>query len=268
MEGCGSDEEEPCETIIADDIFSGIPTVSKNEIRKRRRILVYNDGESGGSELEKERERLLQSKSPTPSNRSVDDENQYDQWNNEHSILSNDDIIDDSYIRDLNEKPGPKSKKQSTHLYNALKAKALLESAIVIPARKKKKRRVIDSDDEYSSNALNQPIASVDDIGLVPDDNNIQTPLNVSIERSSFVYVKKEEDDIDSKPVIITFPLKNEIIDEGANNNAVHEPAFVKVEPLSRIKTQIKTGKHSTNNNRRSHKKKEPKDIFGISLNA
>lgn len=267
-----SGEEEPCETIIADEIVSETPskdTISKNEIRKRRRILVYNDGESEGSELEEARERLLQSKSPTPSNHSVElrhDENQCDLLNNEHSSLSNDDTVDDNYIRDPNEKPGPKSKKQSTHLYNALKAKALLESAIVIPARKKKKKRVIDSDDEYSINALNQPIASVDDIGLIPEDNNIQTPFNVSIEfeqKSSFVYVKKE-DDVDSKPSITTFPLKNEIYDERANNNVVHEPAFVKVEPLSRNKILLK----SANNNRRSLRKKEPKDIFGISLNA
>lgn len=270
----GSGEEQPCETIIADEIVCENPskdTISKNEIRKRRRILVYNDGDSEASELGEERERLLQSKSPTPTNRSVElrnDENQYDQLNNEHSNLSNDDIIDENYIRVPNEKPGPKSKKQSTHLYNALKAKALLESAIVIPARKKKKKRVIDSDDEYSSTALNKPIASVDDIGLIPEDNDIQTPFNVSIEfgkKSSFVYVKKE-DDVDSIPVITTFPLKSEINDQRVN--VIHEPAFVKVEPLSRNRAQPKNEKHNANNNRRSHNKNEPRDIFGISLNA
>lgn len=275
----GSDENEPCEMIISDEIVTELSakvTIPKNEKRKRRRILVYNDGESESSELEEERERLLQSKSPTPSNHSSaeseENENHHDRLINEHANLSNDDLIDDNYIRDPNEKPGPKSKKQSTHLYNALKAKALLESAIVIPARKKKKKRVIDSDDEYNSSALNQPIASVDDIGLVPDDNNIQMPFNVSIDfdqKNSIVYVKKE-DDVESKLIVTNFPLKNEFeVDRtNAGDDVIHEPAFVKVEPLSRISTQIKMEKHNAYNNRRSHKRKEPKDIFGISLNA
>lgn len=276
-EGDGSVEEEPCETITADEIVNEISSkdaLSKQEVKKRRRILVYNDDESDCTELEEERERLLQSKSPTPSHHSAeleDDENHIDQLNDEHLSLSHDDHdgIDDDYIRDPNEKPGPKSKKQSTHLYNALKAKALLESAIVIPARKKKKR-VIDSDDESKEFTLNQPIASVDDIGLIAEDNNIQMPFNVSIEieqKSSIVYVKKEDDhdEVDSKPAINQVTLKSELDGERIN---VLEPAFVKVEPLSRTTTQIKMEKYNANNNRRSHKRKEPKDIFGISLNA
>ncbi|XP_055324648.1 MATH and LRR domain-containing protein PFE0570w-like [Sitodiplosis mosellana] len=266
-----SGEEGPCEMITADEIVSEVSSkdaISKNEVKKRRRILVYNDGNSGGSELEEERERLLQSKSPTPSNHSAElgeNENQIDQFNNEDS-----NHLYNNYIRDPNEKPGPKSKKQSTHLYNALKAKALLESAIVIPARKKKKKRVIDSDDEYSDSALNQPIASVDDIGLISEDNNIQSLFNVSIEfeqNSSTVYVKKEYD-ADLKPIISKLCLKNELDDERAKDDVVIEPAFIKVEPLCRTTTQVKIEKHNANNNRRSHKRKEPKDIFGISLNA
>lgn len=273
-DGIGSGEEEPCETITADTLANNIPSMdsnSKQEHKKRRRILVYNDGKSDSSELDEERERLMQSNSPTFSHHSEAEleEDENDRLNVEHSNLSNDDHdnIDDDYIRSPDEKPGPKSKKQSTHLYNALKAKALLESAIVIPARKKKKR-VIDSDDD---SALNQPIASVDDIGLITEDNNIQMPFNVSIEieqKSSIVYVKKEDDidiDIDTKPIINNLPLKHELNDERVN---VHEPAFVKVEPLSRTAIQVKMERHNANNNRRSHKRKESKDIFGISLNA
>lgn len=273
----GSGEEEPCEIITADTIANDILSIdsnSKQEQKKRRRILVYNDGESDSSELDGERERLLQSNSPTLSHHSETElpEDENDRLNDEHLNLSNDEHIDDDYIRSPNEKPGPKSKKQSTHLYNALKAKALLESAIVIPARKKKKR-VIDSDDEFGDFALNQPIANVDDIGLITEDNNIQMPFNVSIEieqKNSIVYVKKEDDididiDIDTKPIINNLPMKHELDDERAN---VNEPAFVKVEPLSRTAIQVKMEKYNANNNRRSHKRKEPRDIFGISLNA
>lgn len=244
--------EETGETIIADEITPhdnlAKEAAPKHEVKKRRRILLCDDGESDNSDLAEERERLLQSKSPTPMR---DDDNQNDHiteaahLNDEYTHLSNyqNDDDEDNYVRDPTEKPGPKSKKQSTYLYNALKAKALLESAVVIPARKKKKR-VIDSDDEST---LNQPIDSVDDIGLIPDDNNVQTPFEVTI---------KSEFEIET--IVSKVRIKNE----------VNEPAFIKVEPISRIKSQIKIEPLNINYHRRSHRKKESKDYFGIPLNA
>lgn len=278
-------EEEPGETIIADCIVSEhLSNVqrSKNECKKRRRILFYEDGESDNSELEKERERLFQSKSPTPTQTTSYHSTERDEAEN-HNNQSIDEHLnnsanergdncddDDDYIRDPNEKPGPKSKKQSTHIHNALKVKALLESAIVIPARKKrKKKRVIDSDDDYSDTVLNQPIASVDDIGLITEDNNIQMPLNVSIEteqKGSVVYIKKE---YEAEPIIdekLKSKSGNSELDR--TDESAKEPTFVKVEPFTRRTTQVKMEKFNSNNIRQYHKRKEMKDIFGMPLNA
>lgn len=249
-------EDEVGETIIADEIIDEA-ILSKellHDSKKRRRILVY--GESDNSELEEERERLLHSKSPTPSHQSNEhsesgNHDQDDHLSDEYTNMSDDQQEDnfddyeeeDDYIRDPNERPGPKSKKRSTHLYNALKAKALLESAVVIPARKKKKR-VIDSDDEYNNAILNQPIDSADDIGLIPD----LPPFNVVIKR-----------DINVETIPNATKLKV---------GHAEEQTFIKVEPISRAATQIKMEKYNANNNRRSSRKKEPKDIFEMPLNA
>lgn len=245
--------EEAGETIIADETVHGIvtkETAPKHEGKKRRRILIYDDGDSDNSELAEDRERLLQSKSPTSNHN--DQATEETHFTEEYTHLS--DIYqhkerfdnDDHYARNLNEKPGPKSKKQSTYLYNALKAKALLESAVVIPARKKKKQ-VIESDDEFSESALNQPIASVDDIGLVPDYNNVNPPFDVSIKND--------------------FEMET-IVSKVETTTEVKEPAFIKVEPLSRSKSYAKMGSLNANNNRRSHKRRETKDYFGLPLNA
>lgn len=251
-----SNEDEHCETIIADEVVDEMlicESTSKQELRKRRRILVYDDGDSDNSELEIERERLMQSKSPTELTE-INDDNQNNLINDVHCNPLNDvddkavDMSDD-FIRDPTEKPGPKSKKLSTHLYNALKAKALLESAVVIPAKRKKKR-IIDSDDE---SALNQPIANVDDIGLIADDNNLM-PLNVSIE------IEQKEIVIDTMPKI---RIKNDLIRE-----PVKESERIKNESLNRTTIQAKMEKYHAMNKRRNHKKKESTDIFGTSLNA
>lgn len=246
-----ANEVERIETIIADQIVDETlskESNSKSEVKKRRRILVYNDEDSDNSELEEERGRLLQSKSPSPSpvRQSGDIENQNTLPNDADHIAGEED-----YIRDPNEKPGPKSKKQSTYLYNALKAKALIESAIVIPARKKKKR-VIDSDDEYGDSVLNQPIASVDDIGLIPDDSNPIMPFDVSIES------EQKEIEADTEPKI---RVKSDLIGEPASG-------LIKIESLSRSTTQAKMEKYHAINNKRNHREKEPEDIFGTPLNA
>lgn len=271
------DEDEPGEMIIADTILDETVnvTATNNHSKKRRRILVCDDSNSGDSELEAEREKLLQSKSPTPSHQSAEANNNGDQ-----NELSDDEYVyqsdpekinsfedDDDYIRDPNEKPGPKSKKQSTHLNNALKAKALLESAVMIPARKKK-NRIIDSDDEYSELALNQPTTSVDDIGLITEDNN-DMPFNVTIEtepQNSFVAIKSEFE-VETKPIVSNIRVKREPSATRLEKR-YPKPSFVKVEPLSRVTTQVKMEKYHANNNRRSSRKKEPKDTFGMSLNA
>lgn len=246
-------EGEQVEIIIADQIPDEVlakESHSKQDMKKRRRILVYNDGDSENSELEEERERLLHSKSPSPVQQSAGCENQSEHDANLNPLADGkEDHIDDGYLRNLNEKPGPKSKKQSTYIYNALKAKALIESAIVIPVKKKKKR-VIDSDDELSESALNQPIASVDDIGLIPDDSDNNLPFDVSIQ------IERTEIQIETKPQI---RVKTDLIGEPTSR-------FIKKESLNRTTTQAKMEKYHANNNRRN--KNETKDVFGIPLNA
>lgn len=267
--------EENGETIVADQVIPGALTThvnSKSEGRKRRRILVYDDGISDNSELEEEREKLPKSKSTTPQPEIPSIENQKEPSNTEHlkdKEIDNDraaNQIDDNteingdnaeecadavndigYIRDPNEKPGPKSKKQSTYLYNALKAKALLESAIVIPARKRKKR-VIDSDDEFNES---QPIDSVDDIGLISDDNHLM-PLNVTIETEQKLLFVSEK-----RPFEFAVRSKTSRIKDSLGKDS-----------LTRSATQAKMEKYHANNNRRSRKKKESKDYFDMPLNA
>lgn len=259
-------DDECGETIIADQISNDKlikePT-QKSETRRRRRILVYEDETSGNSELEEERERLLRSKSPTPTQTPSEHPNEPEDSNAESGGqktdligvgIGDDDQID--YIRDPHEKPGPKSKKNSTHIYNALKAKALLESAIVIPARKRKKR-VIDSDDEYNESALNQPIDTVDDIGLIPDNDNTDMELNLTIE-TEHRFLTYEEPELQAKPKI---RIKNDLLRDMATANAGRQT-------LTRSITQAKMEKYHANNNRRLNKQKESKDIFGIPLNA
>lgn len=260
--------DEPCETIIADENATR-GAIPSHVGKKRRRILVYND--SDNSELDEEREKLRQSKSPTPSHRSTeqDGEIQKNRTNDEYSNASNDERDEkcedvDDYVRDPNEKPGPKSKKQSTYLYNALKAKALLESAVVIPARKKKKR-VIDSDDEYNDSIRNQPIASVDDIGLIPDDNNL-LPFDVATEGELEISTCLVESE--SAPTADEIQVRNELVTI-ADKEIVDAKPFIKKEGLSRAVTQAKMEKyHVSDYQRLSHKQKESKDNFGLPLNA
>lgn len=70
------------------------------------------------------------------------------------------------------DRPGPKSKKASTLMLKELQVRALLQSAIVIPAAadlKRRKIRILDSDDETND---------VDDIGAIAEDSagNINAP--------------------------------------------------------------------------------------------
>lgn len=273
----GSYDEEPGETIVSDKIIDEAVKESnmKHQSKKRRRIMVYDDENSDDSELKEEREKLLQSKSPTSSHHSSepndDGENQSDGLSNDEYVYQSENEKvenfedDDDYIRDPNEKPGPKSSK--THLYNALKAKALLESAIVIPARKKKKR-ILDSDDENIDFLLNQPTTSVDDIGLIPDDDDV-TPFNVSIEtelNGSIVSIKNEFA-IEAKPIHVRRTgYEDSVVVNSEKDYA--KPSFIKVEPLRRMTTTVKMEKQHTNNKRRSNKKKEATDNFGMPLNA
>lgn len=259
--------KENRETIVADQVINDEQTTDAN--KKRRRILVYNDGISDNSELEAEREKLPKSKSPTPQREIPSIENQSQPSNAEHSNTNtvNDDQIgghnestetngehadgeyaEVGYIRDPDEKPGPKSKKQSTYLYNALKAKALLESAIVIPARKRKKR-VFDSDDEFNESTLNQPIDSVDDIGLITEDNHLM-PLNVTIETEQKLLFVSER-----RPFEFSTRKVSRTKDGYGKDS------------LSRSTTQAKMEKYHAHH-RRGRKKKESKDYFDMPLNA
>lgn len=247
---------ETAETIVADEVIKNALNElnSRHGSKKRRRILLYNDGESENSELEEER-------LPKPTSPALSDvhEEQGDDESSQANCMPEEEYEDfadeDDYIRDPNEKPGPKSKKQSTHLYNALKAKALLESAIVIPARKKKKW-VIDSDDEGSDSALHLPAVSVDDIGLIPDDSQL-VPFNLSTEPEDTNENMMENVEIEPKPRV------------QSNGRAKRETdSLIIAQSLSRAAIKAKMEKYHANNNRHSQSKKEPKDYFGMPLNA
>lgn len=155
------------EAIISDP-HTNFPLTNSHR-KNRRRILIYNDGQSSeNSENEDEREAILRSQSPieTPlqpnSNESV----------TEISLPIIPDKLDDIVI--ANERPGPKSMKQSTRILKEMQTRALLQSAVVIPAQAKKKKRIIDSDDDEIDNGVNvmQVETNVDDIGAIADDND------------------------------------------------------------------------------------------------
>lgn len=126
--------------------------------KRRRRILVDSDE----SDTER-REAVLRSPSPcvvVPENTESNESLEALEAKVNEAIAS--------------EKPGPKSKKTSTHLLKQLEAKNLLQNAVVIPARKrdkdskkhKKFKRVLDSDDEQEKSVQ----LDVSDIGMIGDD--------------------------------------------------------------------------------------------------
>lgn len=120
--------------------------------KKRRRIVLMDDGEnSDGSRDEISREDIL--KSPSPNLNIIPD------------------ILDISLLDD--EAPKPKSKKASTKLLKEMEARALLQSAVIIPAldndMKRKKIRILESDDECAVET------NLDGIGIGFTDDPIST---------------------------------------------------------------------------------------------
>lgn len=128
--------------------------------KKRRRIVVLTNNCEDSSDDEDDQPELTRSPSPdvpvspNPTTPSA-------QATTENQVPA---ITPESFEAIAkNDRPGPKSKKASTQLLKELHARALLQSAIVIPAAVDPKRRKIrildDSDQESAPN-------DVDDIGL------------------------------------------------------------------------------------------------------
>lgn len=275
--------EEAAETIISDVIPRGS---RRNRPRraKRRRIVVCEDSESDSSRSDEgvykspasirddgdpdhEASADLPSTVTLPSaawlNQDPSDmENEYvsltEPSSSEHESATEHEP-DDIVIP--NERPGPKSRKQSTLLSAALKAKALLESAVVIPAKHRKAKRIIESDDEATA----RPTTSVDDIGRIGDDNST-IPPGIAFERED-----------DNSPAPRKFESR---IDRGIGSSEPFLIKMVKAEPgeerrrrppLNRMTTRIQFEQSDdfdeTKTGRRRAAKKAV-DIFETSLNA
>lgn len=173
-----------------------LDTFVRKPRKERRRIVSIND--DSDSEIQEERERLLQSPMVEVDKLS--------------EIEDADKDIDLEQLI-LNEKPGPKSKKMSTQKLKELQARALLRNAVVIPSsgNKKKKSRIIDSDDEEGDNVLLPYVVDVDDIGL-PDmiEDNDETDV---LEANSILLNDIEKPDID--------PIENAKQDESIEQNSI-----------------------------------------------
>lgn len=172
-----SDEDHTRTSNISEDEYNSADEPQQQVIkpRKKRRRIVNDDDESADEEID--RNCLLRDSSPMSftatesihANPSVEDE----------EIMAAEQELENLV---KNERPGPKSKKASTHMIKELQARALLRSAIVIPAAvdiKKRKNRILDSDEEADKSDLN-----VDDIGLPDspaDDIDVKVPLPLLI---------------------------------------------------------------------------------------
>lgn len=303
------EDEHLGETIIADEIDDEATMNAKiamhrlNSERKRRRILVCS---SSDSELDEERERILRSKSKSLSrsrsaspvsetnvNASDDNiENESDALYDENSSRSASSHCSEEENDELNqvkagERPGPRSKKQSTLLMHEMKAKALLQSAVVIPARKKK-NRIIDSDDENGDGLWNPAETSLDDIGLITEDNEIQfstaLPEENHCNHAPDVKVKTEQTEeikkVERRPfsaqivkpppysIPVVIDLEEELNDEPPDKIIKREDI------INRRAAQIKIENFNANNLRtkkqpsQTKAKESTKDVFGTPLNA
>lgn len=275
-----SENDALAETLTTDRISRNksskdIHNSTKSTRTQRRRICVFNDSDSE-SELELEKspisneiEESTQKTSsatildvlPNLNSDPSDIENEYVSLTEPSS--SDDETNDADAFAIPNERPGPKSKKPSTILSAALKAKALLQSAVVIPANNKKKNRIIESDDEPTTT----PTISVDDIGLIGDDNST-IPVDVAFER---------EDDC-SPPV-----PKRKFVSRIQRGIGSSEPFLIKMvksdpneerprrPPLNRMHTRIKfeqSDEYDIRNGSIQTEQSECDAIFDMPLNA
>lgn len=154
-------------------------------IKKRRRIVQINDDESDEDPV---RDEILKSISPQPPE--------------EHQLP----IGQESE----NETPKPKSKKVITKILKERQARALLQSAVIIPAvdikRKKKRVLVSDDDDDDICKDLN-------DIGLA---GNIQN--NELLHRQNIILVTENSIDTQRQNHIEKIvPIENTILPQGTN---------------------------------------------------
>lgn len=172
-ESATESDNESAEAIIADEyILTELPehTESNNRRKRRRRILMYNDGQSSeSSDFDEDREKI---RSPSPSNSlpSIVDSNLKSGSDSEYD--SNDSMCN---IIIENERPGPRSSKQSTKILNEIDARTLLKNAVIIPIQSdatKRKKRIIDSDDEDNDDDIRSQV-SLDDIGITESHDQV-----------------------------------------------------------------------------------------------
>lgn len=167
-----------------------------------------------------------------------------------------------------------------------MRAKALIESAFVIPAQKKRKR-IIDSDDENSSE-WNPAATSVDDIGMI-DSELVQLTEQEEPQKTEnevpVVSVKSEiaqTNNIEggpsesparvqlAKPPPYSIPVVIDLVNVKDEPN--DEPSYVPMTNHSRRTIQVKIEKQNVNNllpkKTEFESKKTKKDIFDTPLNA
>lgn len=146
--------------------------------KKRRRILALTSANEGSSDEDEDVGNSLLDDEPLTVSAGAVAAPAADAFVADAAAL--DDLMVDERLEQLvkNEKPGPRSKKASTQLLMELQARALLQSAIVIPVAvpvdgKKRKMRILESDDDEDVNltaaATGGAVAvadSLDDIGI------------------------------------------------------------------------------------------------------
>lgn len=184
----------------------------------------------------------------------------------------------------INERPGPKSKKPSTLLAAAMRAKKLLKSAIIIPARSSCcKKPISESDEDFLANTT----ISLDDIGMVGDDNNLSLPADMRFEREDFYPWASPVLSLTSSPPLPPPPppttpenirkftrRKKRIIGSGdpfVMQMVKTEPGVecLRRRPTNRVNTRNKIP-HSNHSdpNHAFKKEKSAEDYFDMSLNA
>lgn len=196
-----ADDYCPSSSIIEPQEYSisNLHEEPQNILKKRRRIVSLNNEGDNSTDDDKDNIPNLHClpRSPSPTF---------------PAVASNSEIPDITpetiALISKNDRPGPISKKASTQLIKELQTRALLQSAVVIPAAldpKRRKVRILQSDDDESIN--------VDDIGAPFDeqldikeeeDGDMCTALELKVEK--FNYEEEGENDA-------TKPAKDPLIE-------------------------------------------------------
>lgn len=266
-------EDENNETIIADQYVSteAKRSAAVSHMRKRRRrILIYNDGES--SDGSGEGGDILQSPSVSPSVASSLTENSNSENWHHSDEDSNDNIIME------NERPGPRSRKESTKVLKEMEVRTLLKNAVIIPihCESKRKKRVIDSADEISDNEADISSkaldVSLDDIGAgeyhdLCDNSEDETSVNYAlVDDAPRIRVKNELRQL-SDPNVKTETNENEV-----NKNYTKLIDAIKLEPICELREEKQTNQDSGNSTDSMQKQSQlfnqaNQNIFDMSLN-